>query len=67
MASKRIKFDIKNGYLPQVPCEYRKGFKVGSSACFLCKYRDRKNEIFKDMFVWCAYEDIAKQEDRKWY
>ena len=65
--SRKIKFEIKDGWLPQIPCEYRPGFKIGSSGCSLCKYRDRKNDMFKDGYVYCAYEEIIQQEDRKWY
>lgn len=65
--SRKIKFEIKDGWLPQIPCEYRKGFKVGSSACLLCKYRDRKNQPMQDGFVWCDYETIINQQERKWH
>lgn len=67
MSSKRIKFEIKNGWLPQISCEYRPGFKVGSSGCAACRYRDRKNDMFRDMFVYCAYEDKIRDEEVKEY
>ena len=65
--SRRIKFEIKDGYLPQIICDYRAGFRVGSTACYLCKYRDRKNEMFKDMYVYCDYERLKREEKVKEY